>query len=177
MNETTTTGAETTTNETSAPTTTTNETTTSKAPRAPRKKNENGAPAKAPPLLKLSARQRTNVDALDNGATTSASVINHVLACAGRPLSTSELTALSVSAAPHKFTKETAHGRVSNHVRHLLKRRLVENVGGAWRLVGAIGAAKTQLVKSAPTKLVNVCKKAPKSAPAETTNENETSAE
>ena len=74
---------------------------------------------------------------------------------------------------PAKFTRETAHGRVSNHLRHLLKRRLIENVNGAWRLVGAIGAVKAQLIKTAPPKLVNMCKKAPKGAET-TTNENET---
>lgn len=158
--------------------TTTNETTTGAPPKAPRVKapKNSGAPPKAPPLLKLSARQRSNVDALDNGAQTSASVINHVLACAGRPLNTSEITALSLSAAPAKFTRETAHGRVSNHLRHLLKRRLIENVNGAWRLVGAIGAVKAQLIKTAPPKLVNVCKKAPKGAET-TTNETAPGAE
>jgi hypothetical protein len=151
-----------------------------RAPKAPKAPKNSGAPPKAPPLLKLSARQRSNVDALDNGASTSASVINHVLACAGRPLSVSELTALSVSAAPDKFTKETAHGRVSNHVRHLLKRRLIENVGGAWRLVGAIGAAKKALNETAPKRLVGIVKKAPRGAPANETNEtneNETAPE
>lgn len=119
-------------------------------------------PAKAAPLLKLSSRQRSNVDALDNGLSTSASVINHVLAVAGRPLSTSELTELSVAAAPDKFTKETSHGRVANHVRHLLKRRLVENTGGKWRLVGAIGAATKILKETATAKTKKVVQKAPK---------------
>ena len=74
MNETSTiSGAELNTNETSAPPT--NETAQTSAPKAPRAPKQNkGAPPKAPPLLKLSARQRSNVDALDNGAQTSASV-------------------------------------------------------------------------------------------------------
>lgn len=175
MNETTTnagaelnTSAETTTNETGAQTTTA----PPKQKRPPKQKGAETAPPRKAPQLKLSARQRSNVDAFDNGAATSASVINHVLACAGRPLTTSEITALAVSAAPDKFDARKAHGRVANHMRHLLVRALVVNVGGAWRIVGAVNAATKQLVASAPAKLKRVTLKG-----AKTTNENETGAE
>ena len=169
MNEQNSNGAPETTNETSAPETTTAPV---KAPRKSKSKAppEQTAPPKRAPMLKLSARQRSNVDAFDNGATKSASVINHVLACAGRPLSTSEITALALVVAPDKFNERKAHGRVANHMRHLLTRALVINVGGAWRIVGAVGAATKQLRESAPAKLKRV---ALKGAPKNETNENE----
>jgi hypothetical protein len=127
--------------------------------KAPPKKSAPKAPPKKAPQLKLSARQRSNVDAFDNGAATSASVINHVLACAGRPLTSAEITAQALSVAPQKFDKTTAHGRVKNHLAHLLRRMLVENVGGAWRTVGAVGAATKQLRETAPAKLKALSKR------------------
>lgn len=172
MNETTTTtGAETTTNEAqTAPV----ETTTTAPPKAPRKrpaKNESAeskAPPRKAPQLKLSARQRSNVDAFDNGAATSASVINHVLACATAPLTCAEITARALAFAPDKFNEQTAHGRVSNHLRHLLVRALIVNVAGAWRIVGAVNAATKQLRDAAPAKLKRISAKgAPKNESAE----------
>ena len=92
------------------------------------------APPRKAPQIKLSARQRTNVDQFDNGARTSAGAINSVLLSATRPMTRDEITNAALAFAPERFDKLKAPGRVQNHLRHLLVRALVENVGGAWRV-------------------------------------------
>jgi len=168
-------GAETTTNESApAPVQTAPPVKQKSAPR--KQTNNDKAPPRKAPQLKLSARQRSNVDAFDNGAATSASLVNHVLACAGRPLTTSEITAMALASDTNSAfkNKDKAHGRVTNHMRHLLRRALVVNVGGAWRIVGAVGAATKQLRDAAPAKLKRISAKgapknetAPEAPPAE----------
>lgn len=120
-------------------TTTTTETTveTTSAPVAPekttaKKTGAKKAGAKKVPQFKLSARQRTNVDQFDNGAQTSAGAINAVLIAATKPLTRDEIVTAALKRFASRFDKLKAPGRVSNHLRHLLSRALVENVNGGW---------------------------------------------
>lgn len=122
MTESNTTVTETTVETTSAPV----------APTTAKKTRAKKAPAKKAPQFKLSARQRTNVDQFDNGAQTSAGAINAVLIAATKPLTRDEIVTAALKRFASRFDKLKAPGRVSNHLRHLLSRALVENVNGGW---------------------------------------------